>query len=51
MIEILLEFLITEAGLGQKFGRYDVGNSTLIILTCSSDLVYGFTVVHCSLET
>lgn len=23
MTEILLELLITEAGLGQKFGRYD----------------------------
>lgn len=51
MTEILLELLIQRQDLGKNLVGMIVGNSTLIILTCSSDLGYSFTVVHCSLET
>lgn len=44
MIGNIIETSDTETGLGQKLFSY-IGNSSLIILTCSSDLGHGFTMI------
>lgn len=44
MIGNIIEASDTEAGFRQKLFSY-IGNSTLVIWTCSSDLGHGFTMI------